>query len=153
MRTVVCETKQCTKCLSVKTLEHFTKRGDYPDRYRSQCKECTRSSNNNRYHTKYAGPSHRKRGYKHVLKNKYGLTPQEFSSLLESQESECLICSSKLEDMFKHTEGKRAVVDHCHDTGKVRGILCGTCNTGIGNLQDSTKLLEKAIEYLKNSSS
>lgn len=56
------------------------------------------------------------------------------------QNNKCFICD----------EEAKLVVDHDHSTGKVRGLLCSICNTGIGMFKDSTKNLEKAIEYLKN---
>jgi Autographiviridae endonuclease VII len=77
------------------------------------------------------------------LKHKYGITESEFNTLLIQQNGECAICgggpSSKCIDLF---------VDHCHATGKIRGLLCRNCNMALGFLQDSRKLLKKADRYL-----
>lgn len=64
--------------------------------------------------------------------------------MLSEQDGKCAICRidrSKL--------SKAMVVDHCHETGKIRGLLCGKCNSGIGLLKDSSKLCQVAANYLK----
>lgn len=78
------------------------------------------------------------------LKKKYNLTLEERSKLLKSQNNCCAICGyNKLEN-----ENKFPVIDHCHNTGKIRGILCANCNIGLGMFKDEIDLLEKAISYL-----
>ena len=65
--------------------------------------------------------------------------------MLEIQGDACAICGTK------DTGNRKAFhVDHCHDTGKIRGLLCGNCNSGIGNLRDDINLLQRAIEYLQS---
>ena len=79
------------------------------------------------------------------LKNRYGISYQEYLNMLSAQQERCAICGTD------DTGARKAFhVDHCHDTGKVRGLLCGNCNSGIGNLRDDIDLLYRAIEYLKN---
>lgn len=78
----------------------------------------------------------------YYLLKKYGITYEEFSRILISQNGICAICSYNLikrDEMF---------LDHCHNSNKVRGILCFTCNTGLGQFSDSKELLNKAIAYL-----
>ena len=75
---------------------------------------------------------------------KYGLTLRKFFRMISDQCGRCKICGKKL-DMGRHTH-----IDHCHTTGKVRGILCRGCNLGLGNLKDSVDILEKAIQYLRD---
>ena len=77
------------------------------------------------------------------LKNKYGITTQEFTEILSSQNGRCAICLNLL------IVERNICVDHDHVTGAVRGILCRTCNTGIGQFEDRCDLLERAIGYLK----
>jgi len=60
---------------------------------------------------------------------------------LTEQDGYCIICFEKCDDVL--------VIDHCHITGKVRGLLCQQCNAGLGNFKDDPKRLEKAISYLK----
>ena len=75
---------------------------------------------------------------KYALRQKYGLSLEEYDTMMHKQNGACAICGSN----------GRLHVDHNHDTGKVRGLLCMDCNTGIGKLQDSADLLKKAAEYL-----
>jgi hypothetical protein len=72
---------------------------------------------------------------------KYGTTADELQTLLASDD--CWICG----DTFADEAEKR--VDHCHKSGKIRGVLCHSCNVGIGHLRDSPTLLLKAAVYLK----
>jgi hypothetical protein len=75
---------------------------------------------------------------KACLKRNYGLSLEGYSELAAQQKFCCKICGKKT----------KLHVDHCHTTGKIRGLLCHNCNLGIGNLQDNPLLLQKAIEYL-----
>jgi hypothetical protein len=72
----------------------------------------------------------------------YGITPEGIAVLREAQCGRCAICSEPL------TKGHGCHVDHDHVTGKVRGLLCGKCNTGIGMLHDSPALVAAAFGYL-----
>lgn len=83
------------------------------------------------------------RGLNNVLRRNFGITIEEYNALLEKQNGVCAICQSKHKTM-------RLSVDHCHKTGKVRGLLCGRCNTGIGMLLDSPELVTAAKKYLES---
>lgn len=74
-----------------------------------------------------------------MRKSRYGLTDDAYRSMLDSQSNTCAICK----------EETQLHVDHDHSTGRVRGLLCGPCNRGIGMLRDSVPRLEAAIEYLR----
>jgi hypothetical protein len=79
---------------------------------------------------------------------RYGLSEQQFALMLEGQDCKCAICGIGLEvQSDEHNE--RPCIDHCHATGKVRGILCSLCNKGIGALRDSATLCERASQYLR----
>lgn len=79
-------------------------------------------------------------------KYKYGLSKEDYINLLNVQENKCKICLEK----FKSTDRYNSpCVDHCHDTGKVRGLLCHSCNKALGGFKDNIELLENAILYLK----
>lgn len=77
------------------------------------------------------------------LKRRFGITLEEYDSILNKQKDCCAICGIH-KDEFSY----QMVVDHSHTTGKVRGVLCRKCNLGIGHLNDDISLLEKSIEYL-----
>lgn len=84
--------------------------------------------------------SHRKT----YFKINYGITPEQADFLLECQDGLCAICQSSI------TLGGKggAKIDHCHETNKIRGILCSTCNTGLGQFKDNPVILDRAITYL-----
>jgi len=72
------------------------------------------------------------------LKYEYGLTVDDFNKMLEDSEGKCAICERE----------SKLVIDHCHSSGKVRGLLCQTCNKGLGLVYDSRAYLYRAIQYL-----
>lgn len=86
----------------------------------------------------------RQKGYK--LKHRYGMDEADWWLILESQEWACLICSRAWAEGDPRS---RWHVDHSHVTGKVRGILCSTCNRGLGQFQDSPTLMRQAALYVE----
>lgn len=75
---------------------------------------------------------------------KYGLTPEQYAEMLEACAGCCESCGLNFD-----TTGKWPCVDHDHDTGRVRGLLCNNCNVGIGNLGDSAEGVRMALKYLE----
>lgn len=82
------------------------------------------------------------------LRENYGMTPDEFNALWASQAGKCAICATPL--MPKGRQPNSVCIDHNHQTGEVRGLLCRSCNDGIGRLKDSPDVLESAAKYLRN---
>lgn len=80
---------------------------------------------------------------KSKFKKKYGITLDDYAEMLEAQDGRCAICG----DFPPHN--KLLYVDHCHDTGDVRGLLCQQCNSGIGFLGDNVERVRKALTYLE----
>jgi hypothetical protein len=80
------------------------------------------------------------------LKKSYGITIDDYDRMFEQQQGKCAICGST---ESRTRRSKHFYVDHCHETGQVRGLLCGPCNTGIGNLGDDLGRLEQAVLYLR----
>ena len=85
------------------------------------------------------------------LMQKYGLTTTTRNQMLNEQEGLCLLCESAIRFIGKASGSSReaAVVDHCHTTGRVRGILCSTCNLALGKIKDSTQWLFRAAAYIE----
>ena len=81
------------------------------------------------------------------LKSQYGIMVWDWLTMILEQDHLCKICGSPL----VAGRGKIAI-DHCHATGKVRGLLCHQCNIGLGAFRDSTETMQKAIEYLLSTS-
>ena len=84
------------------------------------------------------------------LKRNYGISYFEYLDMLKDQNNVCKICGEIGFTMTDH-HNLLLVVDHCHETNEVRGLLCHNCNRGIGLLQDSVSNLESAIKYLEGS--
>jgi len=86
------------------------------------------------------------------LRREYGIDLAEYEDMYTAQNGLCAICGIGIPKKDgKNGRGKFAI-DHDHDTGKVRGILCAFCNFGIGNFKESVKTLESAILYLRHHS-
>jgi len=77
------------------------------------------------------------------LQRRYGLSVDAYNDMLVAQAGGCAICGGQ------NIKGRRLAVDHNHQTGKVRGLLCDRCNRGLGNFQDNIEYLSSAITYLK----
>ena len=154
--------KECSQCKVMKPFEEFWKMASMKDGYRGACKscgtaQCKRYYGNDREKTlgklqamRDTDPAYREKlckiTRKSILKVKYGLTQVQFDQMLEQQGGKCKICGT--------TEPGRwgtFYIDHCHETGKVRGLLCCRCNLSIGHMEDSPELLRKAAEYIEKS--
>ena len=77
-------------------------------------------------------------------KTKYGITLEQYNLIKESQEGCCKICKEKTDNL---------VVDHCHTTDKVRGLLCTHCNLGLGHFKDNPETIKASLLYLQESRS
>ncbi len=100
------------------------------------CDDCgrERDKSSSRKHSRLA---YHKKGGRYV---RYGLTEEEFKSLHEVQGGACAVC---------RRISKRLCIDHCHETGRIRGLLCYSCNSGLGQLGDDPELLERGVAYLR----
>jgi hypothetical protein len=74
------------------------------------------------------------------LRHRYGIGVKDYDAMYEKQEGKCAICGIKRD--------KNLDVDHCHDTGKIRGLLCNCCNQALGLLNDDENIIKKAAEYV-----
>ena len=103
------------------------------------CSSCTRERNR-----KYLNANKDKaRGYQ--VKKLYGLTLKEYEALVEKQDNKCAVCGVAGEDSAKGM----LHVDHCHDSGEVRGLLCSKCNTALGLLDDDIDRMNALINYAR----
>jgi hypothetical protein len=85
-----------------------------------------------------------------VLLKAYGMTEKDYEDLYNSQNGVCAICGKPETSIHNKTnKPRRLAVDHDHATGKVRGLLCGSCNTAMGKFCDSVQVLQKVIMYLE----
>ena len=116
--------KKCTKCNKLKDFKNFHKNKGNLDGYAYHCKGCRKEES---------------------LKQ-YNLTLQCYDKLVELQGNRCAICNT--EEPKGTSTLNRWYVDHNHETGEVRGLLCSPCNTGLGNFYDNGETLRRAAEYL-----
>lgn len=135
--------RTCRKCGKVATntteLELFVKDKNSVFGRFNLCKECHTQSDSNRY-------------YNNSLEKrvkKFGITVEQYNQFVKDQNNCCAICKKPKEQF--DGRGNNFHIDHCHTTGKVRGLLCSNCNTGLGQFKDDIKSLENAIQYLKDS--
>lgn len=127
--------KSCAKCGEKKHLDQFYKNKKSFDGRTSYCKACSRACQEI--------SCKKDSSYRHAaqIKTKYNLSRKEYDDLLKGQRGRCAICRQP----FDRTPN----VDHNHRTGKVRGLLCKSCNMGLGNFLDKIPLLTAAISYLR----
>lgn len=141
----------CTKCNQFKTADSFWKkseaRKDGSVALRPVCKECGITDKLNKYHTENGKERQKERSFRALMK-KYGISPEVYEQERIKQEYSCYLCGEH-EDKQPH---KRLHVDHCHTTGKYRGLLCNKCNAGLGFFNDNIAVLQKAIEYINDNS-
>lgn len=131
--------KKCPSCNKKLNLSEFPVDKQRKDGYGAYCKLCRkqinkkwRESNPEKYRISRLNTRRR---------IEYGLDPEKFEEMLKGQNYLCAICNINI-DYNSH-------LDHCHETGKVRGILCRSCNLGLGNFSDNIDKLRAAIIYLE----
>ena len=143
---------KCTKCHTEKTNESFYKDSRYyEDGRRSVCKACMDIAHNDR---RRASPvEYAERALKAYRIRRYGVDRRTYQRILAEQGGVCSICGGDETATNRYgTRKKHLAVDHCHETGEVRGLLCQRCNTAIGMFNDDIDVLASAISYLRQSS-
>jgi hypothetical protein len=131
--------KVCTRCKLPKDKELFAKNKSQKSGYDTQCLQCHCEKQQLRREQGLDVETRRRR----ELRKRYGITPEDWDRMYDAQLGRCPICLITL------AEVKKVCVDHDHETGAVRGILCFQCNLGIGSLKDNIDALERAAEYLR----
>lgn len=128
--------KVCTRCGATKPIGAFGPIGEHNTRPRSECRPC-------RSRPSTMTPSQERRDRKKYVGSRFGITTQEWELAVEyltrRQNGLCAICA---------TPGRCLVLDHCHSSGRLRAMLCHTCNSGLGLFRDQPHLLRAAADYL-----
>jgi hypothetical protein len=133
--------QRCDTC--TKTRKHATDSAK-AKRWRDENRERAREQWNRYNRKRLADPEHRRRKRDDFMRRAYGLTPADFEALLASQAGGCAICGGGAVG-----PGTRLHIDHCHNSSRVRGLLCGKCNTAIGLLDDNAERAEQLARYLR----
>ena len=144
--------KNCSKCKESKDISEFQK--EKTGKVSSICKVCKRilykdwekrnPEKRKAIHDKYYNNKKDEIRWKSI-KEKYGLTKKEYDKMLIEQNYCCKICGSK---ESKHKNTDNLLVDHCHKTLKVRGLLCNSCNTVLGFINDRIDVVDNIKKYL-----
>lgn len=133
----------CRICGHIKNLQEFRIKDSKSDSRRNECTPCIRSIQRDRYH---ADPEKHKDRMRRTM---YGLALGEYDRMYSEQGGLCAICREPEVSPERYTgRARKLFVDHHHQTGKVRGLLCMLCNIGIGQFRDDPELLRRAIQYL-----
>jgi len=130
------DTRLCPRCGEVKPLVDFTRDRTKKSGYHGLCKRC----NYLRLKDKLGSEHYRRYRKEWELQHRYGMTSTEYARKVAGQNGCCLICGLQSETL---------VVDHNHETGRVRGLLCVSCNGLLGLANDSQDVLMAAVEYLR----
>lgn len=132
--------KVCKSCSKNRRLTSFYVSYKYKGKsiYSAECKKCSRKR------TIEYGKKNKDKRYGACIKYLYGISLELYKEILKIQQNKCAICKSTKTQKNK----KRFDIDHNHETGEVRGLLCHNCNLGLGNFKENTKALKSAIEYL-----
>ena len=148
--------KTCYRCKETKPFDCFSKSTKVKSGLQGECKECR----NKRQNTEEYKAKHKEYQREYYVKNRdevrqanrafyyknsYGLTIEQLTALRAEQEHCCYICGMHETENYKEI----LYVDHDHETGEVRKLLCAHCNTGLGLFRDSPELLDKASNYLR----
>ena len=136
---------KCKICGSTEYYQSWKTQKNWKRAYlHRRCKPCNRKALKKSAHKSLKGIPRTKYNRLQWLLSKYGLTQEGYQKIWDDQNGLCAICK-KPEGGTKIT---RFCVDHCHDTGIVRGLLCSACNMGIGGLRHDIEFLETATQYL-----
>lgn len=135
--------KVCSKCRTEKSVDDFTASSRTSDRRQAWCRRCTADASLTHWRAK----SYDERTAANLMRL-YGITWDDFQERLTSQDGVCAICRRPERRRFRGRVA-RLVVDHCHRTGRVRGLLCSDCNVAIARFSDSVDVLRAAVAYLE----
>ena len=116
--------KTCTKCKEERELSSFHNSARTGDGKGTLCLNCSKEIK---------------------LKQRFGITQKQYDKVLKDQNGLCGVCGRDHDYIVK---GRSFAVDHCHETGAIRGLLCTSCNQAIGKLGDTTEAIKSAVEYL-----
>lgn len=129
--------KMCSKCGIEKCMSKFHKNSNRKDGHDNRCKECKRRS------FVYTDEMYI-RNKRNNLMSKFGLTLEDYNEMFDKQNGCCAICGTHQAELTRSL-----AVDHSHENGHIRGLLCQPCNTALGKFKDSIEMLDKASQYLK----
>jgi hypothetical protein len=150
------QSKVCPKCAVDKDRSEYSvvAKGPRAGHLHGRCKTCNADSMRGSYQKKHKRDPTRYRlvEWPSKLKRLYGITPEDYNRMLADQGGGCALCGSTSpltgSRTYKRTQRTAFDVDHCHKTGRVRGLLCTRCNRLVGLANDSADTARRLVEYL-----
>lgn len=147
------EGRRCSKCEQTLPLSEFWKHPRGKDGLRSRCRACVTAQNQDlrRKRTAQLTSEERYERNKRVKLRDRGLTPAQFDAMKTEQGNLCAICG-RPESVIEKSQGKprELAIDHDHDTGQFRALLCSFCNLGLGWFRDNPETLRQAAIYVEH---
>lgn len=137
--------KICKGCGNVLPLSSFDiSSKKRPDQYAARCRPCKMEQRKKSQNYKIVNKRNK-------IKRDYGLSWEQYKNIIDAQNGKCVICSIEfdLTPVRGGSHRNSPHIDHCHNKGHVRGILCSQCNRGLGCFSDNTNSLQNAIAYLR----
>lgn len=132
--------KKCCRCKEIKPESEFYRNRHFASGLSYECRQCKQEYQRGIY-DKSKGKYNYSARYRSRLLLKYGITPEDYDAIFSSQRGRCAICGRHQSDLIK-----ALFVDHDHQTGRVRGLLCYKCNTAIGQIENGG--IDAFINYL-----
>ena len=152
-------TKVCSTCKSHKSLSVFSRHPRNKDRLQSRCNDCAnlwrreKRKNDKQWRDRALAIQNKSR-WKNIDNirekawlSRYGITRDDYETMLKVQNGKCAICSSISSGWIR---SDKFCIDHCHETGIIRGLLCHPCNIALGKAGDNIQGLTRMISYLMN---
>ena len=139
--------KKCIGCNCIKSKSEFRKQAIHADGLNKHCNDCIESKNR---HKKPRKKVTYEKNREYNLKKKFGMTLDDFNKILNNQFGGCAICGDVSPAPVRSDQRHGFVVDHCHETGVVRAILCQSCNKAIGFLREDPTIAQRTADYLLN---
>ena len=137
------EIKTCFECQLVLPIGDFYKAKTNKDGFSGKCKNCSEKYRKIYYIQNKEKLKETAKWYMRQIR--FNISKEDFNKKLNEQNFKCCICKEN----FNIKDPRSIHIDHNHNTGNLRGILCRFCNTGLGQFKDNIEYLNSAIEYLK----
>lgn len=134
---------RCSRCRAWKPQMAFRKDRRTKTGYSTWCNACASTHKKRKYHENPSASAAKMR------RVNYGITAEQYQAMLEAQQGLCAICGQPETSRGCKGKPKDLSVDHDHATGRIRGLLCGHCNSGLGHFRDRPDRLMAAIDYLR----
>lgn len=151
--------KRCSKCREQKPRTEFSAYKWTSDGRQSYCKKCaivkSKMYKKRLQESGQWGAFSKRYTRKSRLKKRYGIKPEQYTAMMDSQDGKCAICGRDRSEIVRNgkTERMHLSVDHCHETKEIRGLLCTRCNGLVGRVEANMNIMVRLFDYLRETGS